>query len=481
MVEEEVQENKEDLNVSLGKAAIKNFCEASTIHGISSIFLAQNAITRLFWIAMFLSVCGLLLWQISQLVYKIKSNEVVVTSRRISEDEFVFPAVILSNADPYSKAKLMQFPQSANSTGKVEHVRNILSNLSSAEALEIGSYLGYSCQFSGTHCLFDRVAVPWIGNCLRFNGDFIWKQKNPGPEFGLQMIFVLNESDYSNTFDSGQGMYVRIGSSLVATYSLQRNKGILVAPGTLTKISMKKKKIIRLPYPYPDKCRKDTDVAEMKGFHFKVPVIRGYSVDLCKLLSMFRNQMISCGVVDPEYKFIFDNFIAVEKSNVSFNISGNKSEIEVTRNCLKGVASEKMKSDCRPPCTDDEFDFTTSHWRWPSTEEAKEKLKVLKTTGLRASSYENWTLDSIYKNMLKIEIYFSDFDVEVLEQKAAYDKVDFASDMGGQIGLWIGASVYSVFEVCSLLVSLTYYLFRLACKGGLINRVRTESTETSEA
>ena len=480
MTEDEREKLKEDIGVSLGKAAIKNFCEASTIHGISSIFSAKNFITRLFWIAMFLSVCSLLFLQILLLGKKLNSNNVVVTSQRVSEDEFEFPVVVLSNADPYSKEKLIEFPQGTNGTRRVEHLRDILSNVSDAEALELGSYLDYSCEFGGTRCFVDRVAVPWIGNCLRFNADFIWKQKNPGPEYGLEMTVLLNESDYSNTFDNGQGMLVRIGAAPLVTYSSQRNKGILVAPGTLTKINMKKKKIIRLPYPYPDKCRKDTDVAEMKGFHFKVPFSRGYSVDLCKLLSMFRNQMISCGVIDPEYKFIIEKYVSVQKSNVSFTISGEKSEVDGIHKCLKRVAVENTRSDCRPPCTDEEFEFTISHLRWPSTEEAKRRLEGLKTTGLRASTYQNWTLDNIYKNMLKIEIYFSDFDVEVFEQKAAYGYVEFASDLGGQIGLWIGASVYSVFEIWSLLFSLIYCLFQLVWIRACVGSVRS-NTETSNA
>ena len=481
MPDDEGEGKREDIGVSLGKAAIKNFCEASTIHGISSIFLAKNFITRLFWIAMFLSVCSLLLWEVSQLVKKFRGNDVVIGSRRISEVEVEFPVVILSNADPYSNAKLMQFPQKANGTGKLEHLRDILSNLSFAEALEIGSYLSYSCHFGGTRCLVEKLAFPWIGNCLRFNADFSWKQKNPGPEYGLQMVFLINESDYSNTFDNGQGIFISIGSTPFLTHSLQRNKGVMASPGTLTKINMKKKKVIRLPYPYPDNCEKETDVYELRGFHFKFPLGRFYSVDFCQFLSMLRNQMISCGVADPEYKFIIDGHVVVEKSNISFNISGNKHEAQSIRNCLNRVAAESAKSNCRPPCADEEFEIIMSHLRWPSTEEAKNRLEVLKVIGPNASNYQNWTLDNIYKNMLKIEIYFSDFNVEVLEQKPAYERVDFASDMGGQIGLWIGASVYSAFEVCSLLVSLTYCVVRSAWRRILVTRISSKDIEKGEA
>ena len=139
MAEKEDEQVKEKSNASLAKAAVKNFCEASTIHGISSIFSATNIITRVFWIAMFVSVCSLLFWQISRLIQKMNAKDVVMTNKKVYENELEFPVVIFSNADPYSKAKLMQFPQTNNSFRKIDHLRKVLHNLSFEKAFGIGS------------------------------------------------------------------------------------------------------------------------------------------------------------------------------------------------------------------------------------------------------------------------------------------------------------------------------------------------------
>ena len=460
MAEEQCKQVNSESRPSLAKAAVKNFCEASTIHGISSIFSAESTVSRIFWIGMFVSVCSFLTWQISQLLQKLNSNSVVIASRTLSEKELDFPVVTFSNADPYSRAKLARFPQTLNGSRKLEHLREFLSNLTTKEAKEIGVQLDYDCLFSGKSCLFTERLYPWVGNCWHFNFFSDQKQKNTGPESGLKVIFTINESDYSNTFNNGYGVYINIENSPFISILIQRNKGILAAPGMLTRISMRKKKIFRLQHPYPDDCRKDSDVKELEGFHFKSSLKGFYSMDFCKSMSLLRSQMIRCGVVNPEYKFMIDHYIVAEKSNVSFNISGNSSFVSNIWDCLSRVENEYVESGCRPLCNDYEFDFTISTLRWPSTHEAMDRLAYMKNYWPQTSAVQNWTLDSIYKNMLKIEIYFSDFHSEVIEQKPAYGLLEFASDLGGQVGLWIGASVYSVLELLSFVLSLSYYMLQ---------------------
>ena len=464
----EVQE--EDKSNSLVKTAVKKFCESSTIHGISSISNAKNHKLRFFWIIIFLSVSSLLAWQISKLIKNINGNDIITTTKKIYQDELEFPSVIVSNAGPYSKARLMNFTQVANGSRQIEDLKGVLSKLSYKDVKEMGNQLEYTCVFGATECRALEIPFPLIGTYLSFNEALVWRQKNPGPENGLELILNINESDYSSTFKNGYGVLIYIAGSRFVTYSLLHNKGIAASPGTLTKINMKMKKTIRLPSPYPDNCKKVTDVKELKGFHFWSTLTRIYSLDFCKFLTLLRNQMTSCGAVDPEYKFLIDKMFIKEKSNVSYNISGNSSEVENIRNCLKREKNQKIKSDCRPPCIAEEFDFTVSHLRWPSTAEALERLEALKRSKPLTSNVQNWTVDDIYKNLLKIDVYFSEFDIDLEEQKPAYGWIDFLSDLGGLLGLYIGASVYSVLEVWSLLINLIYYAYNSFRGAGKVSR-----------
>ena len=432
---------------------VKQFCDASTIHGISSIYNANSAILRIFWIGIFLTVNSLMMWQVSKLVMKIYKRDVLITARKVSHDQLQFPCIIVSNAGPYSKSKLRNIPSVSNGPPEIEEMKKIISNLSYSQVYVLSNDLQYSCKFGGKDCQAEREVFPMIGKYLRFNSNFYWQQMNAGPENGLELILNINESDYANVFKHGYGVLFYIGE-LFVTYSYLHNKGIAAPPGTLTKINMRVKKNTLLPYPYPDNCEAKTDVKELQGFHFHYALSRIYSLDFCRFLAMARRQMTTCGVVDPQYSFLIKDLVVVEKSNISYTIPRDKIEEENIMHCLQRVANEKIKTSCRRPCVSYEFDYTVSHLRWPSVEEAEERLEDLKKSNSQA---KNWTLEDIYRNLLKVQIYLSEFDIDEIEQKPAYTWEMIPSDLGGLIGLYIGASVYSGLEVFSFLFSFAYY------------------------
>lgn len=59
-----------------------------------------------------------------------------------------------------------------------------------------------------------------------------------------------------------------------------------------------------------------------------------------------------------------------------------------------------------------------------------------------------------------LEIYYEQMSYEVLTEREAYSFVNFMSDVGGQAGLWLGASIITLFEFLYFL----FRLFTLACR-----------------
>ena len=458
-------------SLSLAKTAVKNFCEASTIHGISSIFNAKNILMRVFWIAMFASVLSLLAWQVTMLLEKVYSNDIIITTRKVYRKEMDFPVILIANADPYSKEMLANLSKSLANVSKDDvYLKKILSRITPQQLRNVG-HQPFSfamlplqmCMFFDDGCWNEMgyLAFPLVGNLLLYNFDRHVKQRKPGFAHGFSMILNINASDYSNIFRNGYGVLIYISNEYLVTYRKLRNGAISVAPGTVTQIKIRKKEIKRLSHPFPDNCKKEIFVTGINGVQFKQKI--KYSRGSCEFIALLQHQIHSCSFADPSYKAVVESVIDIKKSNISFK---TPEDLNVSKawNCLKRAELDYIENKCQPPCDDEEYDFTISSLRWPTTEEAVELLDKIKASFPASSNAQSWTVEDVYKNLVKIEIYFSDFEVEVVEQKPAYGWSEFVSDFGGQVGLWIGASVYSAFEIGSLLLSLCYCLLhKLRC------------------
>ena len=55
-----------------------------------------------------------------------------------------------------------------------------------------------------------------------------------------------------------------------------------------------------------------------------------------------------------------------------------------------------------------------------------------------------------------LEIYYEQMSYEVLKESEAYLLVNLVSDIGGQAGLWMGASILTCFELSSFFVRIMW-------------------------
>nr|KAG5714061.1 hypothetical protein BaRGS_020389 [Batillaria attramentaria] len=58
------------------------------------------------------------------------------------------------------------------------------------------------------------------------------------------------------------------------------------------------------------------------------------------------------------------------------------------------------------------------------------------------------------QNFVKLNIFYEDLNYENITEKPDYEDAQFISDVGGTLGLWIGLSVLSIFEVFQLVLEL---------------------------
>ena len=68
--------------------------------------------------------------------------------------------------------------------------------------------------------------------------------------------------------------------------------------------------------------------------------------------------------------------------------------------------------------------------------------------------YMNYTVEDLAENMAMIEVYFGSSSITNVEEVIAYDFDNLLGDIGGVMGLFLGASMFTTMEFCTLLVNL---------------------------
>ena len=143
----------------------------------------------------------------------------------------------------------------------------------------------------------------------------------------------------------------------------------------------------------------------------------------------------------------------------------------VTRN-----ATYTRECGCYPPCEDVSYDVSYSLSKWPADsfdgEEAFVDIfytdayipRLLETFNpTKAALYEEYFHEGnrrkAMKNFARLNVYIADSNVLKTEESADYTESQLLSDIGGQLGLWVGISVITLAEVLDLMMGLIQYLF----------------------
>ncbi|GAA6075191.1 acid-sensing ion channel 2 isoform X1, partial [Tachysurus ichikawai] len=91
---------------------------------------------------------------------------------------------------------------------------------------------------------------------------------------------------------------------------------------------------------------------------------------------------------------------------------------------------------CRNPCNMTRYNKELSMVKIPS----KTSARYLEKKFNRSEKY-------ITDNILVLDIFFEALNYETIEQKKAYEVAGLLGDIGGQMGLFIGASILTILEL----------------------------------
>ncbi|XP_060588552.1 degenerin unc-8-like [Ruditapes philippinarum] len=344
---------------------------------------------------------------------------------------------------------------------RVEQFQNVFKN----ESLNLRQQMGHqkedmimSASFAGSLeniSYFQNFSSSKYGNCFTVSSPryVAWRS---GPSHGIKMTLNLEIDEYVSNFSTGYG--VRLLLHEPGTYPLPTDEGITLGPGTETNIGLKMVRISRLGKPYSN-CVKGVDFAKL----YK----KKYSVSACYHFCRIRKAMQVCKCIPV------DAPDEINLNSTALPVCNNS--IVEEKKCLLtidiGFNNGNYECDCNGPCKEVVFEQTMSSRYWPTHEymdvlmsELCAKNRSKEITQLKAIcekvdnlSFEDY--DKYRQNFLRVIIYFEDLNYETISQEPLYESVRFLSDIGGAMGLFLGASVLSLVEVLQLLLEIVLYIW----------------------
>ncbi|KAL1769433.1 amiloride-sensitive sodium channel subunit beta, partial [Sigmodon hispidus] len=316
-----------------------------------------------------------------------------------------------------------------------------------------------------SHRNFTRIFYPDYGNCYVFNWGMTEKalpSANPGAEFGLKLILDIDQEDYVPFLASTAGARLMLHEQ--RTYPFIREEGIYAMAGTETSIGVLVDKLQHKGEPYSSCTMNGSDVAIQNLYN---DYNTTYSIQAC-LHSCFQDYMIhncSCGhylYPLPAGKKYCNSRDFPDWAYCYLSLQMSVAQRET---CL---------SMCKESCNDTQYKMTISMADWPS--EASEDW-IFHVLSQERDQSANITLSR--KGVVKLNIYFQEFNYRLIEESPANNMVWLLSNLGGQFGFWMGGSVLCLIEFGEIIIDfiwITIIKLVVACKG--LHRKRPQAPYT---
>eukprot|EP00112_Aurelia_sp_Birch-Aquarium-sp1_P005299 Seg16.3 transcript_id=Seg16.3/GoldUCD/mRNA.D3Y31 product="Acid-sensing ion channel 2" protein_id=Seg16.3/GoldUCD/D3Y31 len=440
------------------KTRFGQFAEKITLHGVPQIVNSKTQKGKMTWAFMFIVFIAVLCAMLQNVFKSYVANEIYTVREKIQVDKMTFPSVSFcptayvhsESSDEQQKNVNLTFNASKNKEHLVDlnklRMENVLSQRSAIkdigkagdDTLFVKSMPGW-CKFGVNHsCMynqdFEKVPVSIVeGSCYKFNPKGRLVQNGEGSYHGLTAKLFLNQtnSDPYTGFLMGPGVMIVIHSHDNFPFPLEN--GIFVSPGTHTSIVVSKQIVGRLPPPYPSKCSNQGAIIYPGA----------YTTRNCKRSCFLRYAAKFCSGTEQ-----LMNYYSGKKQYPSLNKTDllciYKKQIEAA------WLENAKKCKCPLQCHEESFFPTVSHSIWPSHNDLPLYEKIFASAlGMNLSAI---TDEYIHKNFLQITIFFSELAYEKVSEKREWTGQKLISDIGGQMGLWIGASIFSIIELLICLV-----------------------------
>ncbi|XP_076330608.1 acid-sensing ion channel 4-A-like [Tachypleus tridentatus] len=349
------------------------------------------------------------------------------------------------------------------------------------------------CTYNSRNCFngsFSIVNVkttpsPRFGLChtISVQKEQMRRLKKTGSTFGLRLTLNIERDYYMDQIVPEYG--ARLLVHAFGTIPSLQQGGIILRPGTKSYVSIKMRKIERLPEPYRG-CSSSFqssplgDYLRQNGQEYLL-LNNVYTYEYCQALCQEAELLQMCGCLGE---------ISHESSNScdACNLTQVKCRRQFFRKSVR--SNTKCFKLCKPACLDIRYDMTVSQSDWPSLPHQAEVLKRWPNLNWKlanhvithtpenqegeAFQYRNhkfvFDVDSIRRNLLRVHIYLQEMNYFWVKDKPGYTLPQLFADLGGCLGLYIGVSAITIVEILEQFTSIVNFLYIRRNRGAVMNR-----------
>ncbi|ELU09628.1 hypothetical protein CAPTEDRAFT_190803 [Capitella teleta] len=409
------QENTQDSDGSEildKKAHFAEYAANATIHGLrNTVDPAIGRVRRILWVLLLVGFAGYLILTIIFRVQRYITYPVASKMQMIETDIIALPAMTICNINMIRKSYAEKDELIKNVFLGFDIATQSQSNLNISDpkvAEKVDAEYDYHSIFiDGGYQLQDMIDFCMLNSSLVTCSDYFTTISTPmGNCFTFQSMEFIQKKGRLVASQSGveQGLSITVNISQ-DEYFYQKysySAGI---------------RVMRMPPPYGDNTCIDIDNSNIRS-HLKY----------------------------------FDEYTksgCIEECNIDFLISSCQCVPHMTniKNVFKTNREYLNKCKCHDPCIKTSYQVTKSEASYPS----EKRIKDISTQyGIVNLSNLSTTMR---KDRLALTLYISEMNYNLYKESSAYSIGDFQSDVGGNLGLCLGASFLSLAEL------MEYFIF----------------------
>uniref|UniRef100_A0A671S3N6 Acid-sensing ion channel 1 n=1 Tax=Sinocyclocheilus anshuiensis TaxID=1608454 RepID=A0A671S3N6_9TELE len=421
--------------------SLATFFGGCSLHGANHVFVDKKLSVRQgLWTVVFLLAVSMFLMQVvDRVIYYLQYDYITMLDERNARN-MTFPAITLCNYNSFRRSQL-SYSDLLFMGPLLGYEDNMAPGIPLApEPDRQGSRFSLAeffnrtrhrmddmlleCKFAGKECGPEhwREIFTRYGKCYTFNsgqdGRPLLITMKGGMGNGLELMLDIQQDEYlpvwgetdETSFEAG--IKVQIHTQDEPPFIDQLGFG--VAPGFQTFVSCQEQRLTYLPPPWGD-CK----ATAMDSDFFST-----YSITACR--------------IDCETRYLVEN---CNCRMVHMPGDAPYCTPEQYKECADPALDFLVERDndycvCETPCNMTRYGKELSFVKIPSKASAKYLAKKF-----------NKTEQYIAENILVLDIFFEALNYETIEQKKAYEIAGLLGDIGGQMGLFIGASILTILEL----------------------------------